>query len=116
MITPNLDQLREHVTKLKALLDDPHPGLDSWTQMFDEHVLAISLFKRNEGPVFKLDKDQRKKLADWLATRVPGYRGSLGAIGGRYSYTFCCTTLGTVIKVRDDVTKEEIDLSDYENW
>lgn len=39
-----------------------------------------------------------------------------GAIGGRYTYSFTPTSLGTVVKVYDAITKETIDLSDYDTW
>lgn len=42
--TPNIDYLREHVGKLKALLDDPHPGLFTWCAAFEKHMQAISDF------------------------------------------------------------------------
>ena len=37
-----LETLREHVTKLKALLDDPHPGLTTWCVFYVQHMQAIS--------------------------------------------------------------------------
>jgi uncharacterized FAD-dependent dehydrogenase len=62
---------------------------------------------------FKIDGDELKRLNEWMAKKTPKYGG---AIGGRFVYTFCHTTLGTVVKVRDDIDKDEIDLSDYEGW
>ncbi len=44
MSTPNIDYLREQVTKLKALLDDPHPGLSTWCAMYGECMKSISYF------------------------------------------------------------------------
>ncbi len=44
MSTPNLNNLREQVTALKALLDDPHPGLSTWRLMVAEHLKTISEF------------------------------------------------------------------------
>lgn len=46
--TPNLDNLREHVIKLNALLDDPHPSLMTWRQCDAEHMQAISDFWNDE--------------------------------------------------------------------
>ena len=62
---------------------------------------------------FSLDKDQQEKLNAWMKTRPTKYEG---CSGGRYVYTFRPTSLGLVTRVRDDITKEEINLSDYENW
>lgn len=39
-----------------------------------------------------------------------------GAIGGRFTYCFTPTSLGTVIKVKDYISKKEIDVSDYDSW
>lgn len=42
--TPNLDYLREQVTALKNLLDDPQPGLASWVMLYGEKMQAITDF------------------------------------------------------------------------
>jgi hypothetical protein len=63
--------------------------------------------------MFDLDKEQLAKLNEWMKTRPKKYEG---CSGGRYIYQFCPTSLGLVVKVIDDITKEEIDLTDYENW
>lgn len=39
-----------------------------------------------------------------------------GAIGGRFTYMVTPTGLGVIIKIRDNCTKEEIDLTSYEEW
>ena len=36
------EELKEHVRKLKMLLDDPHPGLLTWAMMYRDHMKAIS--------------------------------------------------------------------------
>lgn len=38
------------------------------------------------------------------------------AIGGRFTYSFTPTSLGIVISVRDDCTKDEINLTEYHLW
>lgn len=42
--TPNIDYLKEQVTVLKQLLDDPHPGLTTWVEMYGKRMQAISDF------------------------------------------------------------------------
>lgn len=42
--TPNLDYLRGEVDKLKALLDDPQPGLSTWVGFYHETMENINDF------------------------------------------------------------------------
>lgn len=39
-----------------------------------------------------------------------------GVIGGRLIFHINPTSLGTVVKVSDDITKTEFDLTDYGSW
>ena len=64
-------------------------------------------------PNVVLSGEQRSKLHEWLSKKEAA---NVGAIGGRYVYSCCPTSLGQVLKVRDDVSKDEIDLTDYESW
>jgi len=76
---------------------------------------------------FGIDAEQAEKLATWIEEQnakvaerqkdkdfpsTPYY----GCSGGAYTYLFTPTTLGMVVKVRNNMTKEEIDLTDYEMW
>ena len=63
--------------------------------------------------MFTLTEEQNKKVADWNATLEDIYTG---AIGGRLTYSFTPTSLGTVIVVSDSVTETEINVTDYESW
>lgn len=63
--------------------------------------------------MFELTDKEYKKLAQWKKSHKSVYTG---AIGGRYTYSFTPTSLGTVVKVSDAITKTEIDLSNYEEW
>ena len=40
----------------------------------------------------------------------------MGAIGGGTTYSFTPTSLGVIVKVHDALTKEVLDLSDYDSW
>ena len=64
--------------------------------------------------MFTLTDEQWAKVAEWQATHDRTLYG--GAIGGRYVYSFCNTTLGTIIKVHDQLEGSTLDLSDYEDW
>lgn len=63
---------------------------------------------------FNIDEDESKKLEEWMSTK--DFSKYSGAIGGRFTYSFTPTTLGTVITVTDNLDKNEIDLTSYEYW
>jgi hypothetical protein len=60
-----------------------------------------------------LDEEDRKKLDNWINQQPDK---PTGATGGRLQYIFIPTTLGLVFKVKDSLTKDEIDLTHYEDW
>lgn len=39
-----------------------------------------------------------------------------GAAGGQFTFMFTPTSIGVICKVRDAVTGEEVDLTDYDHW
>jgi hypothetical protein len=65
---------------------------------------------------FELDEEEIQKLNEWMKSRPQVEPERLGAIGGRYTFSFCHTSLGQVTTVRDDATGDEIDLTDYSSW
>lgn len=60
-----------------------------------------------------LTPDQQQKLVSWQNSLPPA---ETGAIGGRIEYILIPTGLGLIIKVRDSVTKSEVDLTEYGDW
>ena len=62
---------------------------------------------------FKLTDEQSAKVADWQEKHK---RSCAGAIGGIYTYSFTVTGLGVVTVVTNNLTKETLDISDYDNW
>ena len=90
---------------------------------------------------FELTEEQNKRLTAWLTKQETlaiakqketitesnnwhhvyasswdqGYAYG-GAIGGFLTYSFTPTSIGLVTKVTHAITKETIDLSDYEDW
>jgi len=63
---------------------------------------------------FSLDKFESEKLKEWFKTKdLSAYSG---AIGGRFTYSFTPTSLGTIVKVKDGLDDTTIDLTDYESW
>jgi hypothetical protein len=64
---------------------------------------------------FKMSDIEAAKVDAWL--NVQGAKAEDNSTsGGRYSFTFVPTGIGTVIKVKDDLLNEEIDATDYSNW
>lgn len=63
--------------------------------------------------MFKLDNDDLKKISDWKASRDP--MRYAGASGGRWTYSFTPTSLGTIVTVTDNLVTENnvLDLTDY---
>lgn len=59
---------------------------------------------------FNLSDEQVAKIDEWIRNR-PGV-----AIGGRFVYMFCNTTIGQAQRVRDDITGEELDVTNYNEW
>jgi len=63
--------------------------------------------------MFALTKEQSEKLNEWAKALK---NGPTGAIGGRFTYSFTPTSLGTIVKVKCGLTNEEVDLTDYQDW
>jgi hypothetical protein len=66
---------------------------------------------RKEG--FHLSDENLQKVSAWISTHGPT---PASGIGGRYTYCFTPTGLGVVIKVIDNLTSEELDLTNYSLW
>ena len=63
---------------------------------------------------FQLDKNQIKKLEKEY-TEHKCTVNNTGAIGGKITFSFTPTDLGTVVKVKC-ACGFEVDLTDYEDW
>jgi len=59
------------------------------------------------------EKEQDQKVAK--LRRVSG-AANYGAIGGGYKFVFTPTNMGTVAGVINQVTKDELNLTDYNEW
>lgn len=71
--------------------------------------------------MFKLEPEQLKEISKWMETQDAAAKHGkehpyYGCSGGGYTYHFTPTTLGLVVKVTNNLTKEEIDVTDYHNW
>jgi hypothetical protein len=58
--------------------------------------------------------EQDKKVAQ--KQNRPDGQAYYGAIGGAYTYMYTPTGLGLIVKIKNNLTEEILDLTDYENW
>jgi hypothetical protein len=65
---------------------------------------------------FKLEEKEIKKAGDWMEQQTKAHPADTGAIGGRFTYSFTPNSIGCVVVVRDSVTQEELDVTDYSSW
>jgi hypothetical protein len=86
----------------------------------EAYKLGLDTAVQNE---MRLDDEQDRMFEVWrkeqdakVAARQKNKEPYYGAIGGAYVWTRCGTTLGLVIKVRNDLTGDQLDLTDYHNW
>lgn len=61
---------------------------------------------------FELNEIQIEKFRAWSFNHKPVYGGT---IGGRYSFEFLRTSIGDMTSVRDVVTGQVLELSEYDN-
>lgn len=75
--------------------------------------------RKTRNRTFTLEENHLKKLEAWNKTHDPTCRYSdpknLGAIGGRFVFSFSPSSIGTFISVRC-MCGEKIDLTEDENW
>lgn len=57
-------------------------------------------------------EEQDQKVAARQHKKAPYY----GASGGAYTYEYTPTSLGVVVKVKNEMTGDAIDLTHYEDW
>jgi len=62
---------------------------------------------------FTITPEQLLRIEEWLKQFEGRYTG---AIGGAFTYCFTPTGLGVIVKVRDSVSGQELDVTDYDSW
>lgn len=61
--------------------------------------------------------DKEKKAAEaWISKQRKKKKSPDTAIGGRFSYIFTPTGIGTAVTIRDGLTGEEKNITDYDTW
>lgn len=69
---------------------------------------------------FKLDSKQMEKLSSWkkeqnnIIKKIEKEMTRSPAAGGYYSYIFTPMSIGLCIQVENNLTKDKIDLTDYD--
>jgi len=66
--------------------------------------------QRDAEEKFRTEQD---KIVAKMQNREYAY---YGASGGGYTYSFSPCGIGTCVKVKNDITKNEVDISFYEDW
>lgn len=72
--------------------------------------------------LFTLDTKQVDRLNIWIDEQNDHLRSQgrdpdhVGASGGRFTYSFTQTSIGQVIHVKDHLSGEQVDLTDYSQW
>ncbi len=64
--------------------------------------------------MFSLTDEDCNKIEQWQIDNGPD--SYAGCSGGRYTYMFTPTSLGMVVKVKDNLKGIELDLTDYKSW
>jgi len=62
---------------------------------------------------FQLTENQSKLASEWMKEKRVDNQG---AIGGQFTYQFTPCSIGVFVSIVDCVTKEELDLSEYDNF
>ena len=85
---------------------------------FESHPLTPNQEQGNWMSTFEyhFSEAQDKAISEFCSKQEEKTGGEYGSIGGAYTYSFIPTSVGVVVRLKNTVTNEEIDLSDYESW
>ena len=65
----------------------------------------------NEDAHFVIEAAQYEKALAWKGLQMELHPCYSGAIGGRFRYSFCETSIGYIVTLHDDHTGETLDLT-----
>lgn len=65
---------------------------------------------------FDINETELKNIEDFKRDCVNNNPDRGGVIGGRWTYTITPTGLGNIVTVKDEVSKSEINATDYGMW
>lgn len=63
---------------------------------------------------FTISEQDKKKIQEWKKT-LPR-PDVVGTIGDRFAYSFTPTGLGVMVTVKDFLSGQVLDLTDYDSW
>lgn len=94
------DYLREENSRLKseAYKDE------KLSKMKSEYERMKSAYFRG----FPISEEEEKKINDWIKEICDKYPGNAGAIGGRFTYKFTPTGVGTFGTIVDSFSNEKL--------
>lgn len=86
----------------------------------EKQVEKLIVWKKEQNKKVAEKQDEAEEIAAKNKEYIPSFRmkreAYYGACGGGYEYIFAPCSLGMGVSVRNTITGEEINLSDYENW
>lgn len=65
---------------------------------------------------FSLDPAETKALEEWQKSQKEKDSSNLSTVGGRWTFSFTPTGVGTILVVKDNLLGDEIDLTNTDNW
>lgn len=81
-----------------------------------DDLAKIDLWKKEIDKKIIASQKETMSASDFELLTDNGNYVYYGAIGGGLTYSFSINSLGTVVTVKEAVTGEVLDLTDYENW
>lgn len=67
--------------------------------------------------IFSISDKEMDKLEAWEKKQdTKSRKVHKDCTGGQYTYSFSPTGIGTTIRVENTITKEVIDITDYQSW
>jgi len=65
---------------------------------------------------YYLNEKEEKSANEWIKKQEKKKKSPKTAIGGRFSYRFTPTGIGTAVIIIDNLLKKEENITDYDCW
>ena len=88
------------------------PGLDKLIAASKAAITEAETRKLFRGFEFETTKTKWKMYEEWQASHKVGIE-DLGPEGGQYSFEITPTSVGSMVVVRDNITKDTFELNDW---